>query len=87
MPVPAPPRMNDGRTMIGKPIASPHLERLVRGRAQSPTPGPTRPISVIASLKRLAVLGGADRLGLGADELDAVLVQDAWRSASCDRRG
>jgi len=49
MPVPAPPRMNDGRTMIGKPICSPMARASSRSWAK-PESGHSRPISIIAFL-------------------------------------
>jgi len=51
IPVPLPPRMNDGRTMTGKPIPPPTTIASSRSWAK-PDSGTARPISVIADLNR-----------------------------------
>ena len=78
--------MNDGRMMSGKPIVVGDLERLVERRARSPTRGTDEADLGHRLLEALAVLGGADRLGLGADQLDAV-ARPAPRARRAPSRG
>ena len=82
-PVPPPPRMNDGRHDQRVADLLGDLHGFVE-RVREPRRGHARPISSIAALNSLAVLGGADGLDAGADELDAVLVEHA-RLVELDR--
>ena len=70
MPVPAPPRMYDGRTISGIADAVADLERLVEGVGEAGL-GHGQADLGHGRLEPLAVLGGGDGVGVGADHLDA----------------
>ena len=74
-PPPEPPRVKDGRTTTGKPISAASASACSSERAR-PDRGTSAPISSIASLEELAVLGEAHRALSGADELDVALLED-----------
>ena len=74
MPVPRPPRMKAGRTTTGRPTSSATARASSRVWAV-PEGGTSRPISTMACLERLAVLGGGDGVGLGPDQLHPVAVE------------
>ena len=76
MPVPAPPRMKLGRTMIGKPIASRDRHRLVEGVGEARR-GHLEADLLHGRLEPVAVLGGGDGLGVGPDDLDAEAFEHA----------
>ena len=71
MPPPEPPRVKLGRRTQGRPISSRTARASSRlcGQAAAAL---SRPISSMHCLEQVAVLGLADRLGAGADELAAV---------------
>ena len=74
MPPPEPPSVKRGRMIAGKPIAR-RLAGLVDGAA---TPRAALEADLVhRGLEQLAVLGLADRVDVGADQLDAVLLEDA----------
>ena len=76
MPPPTPPSVNDGRMTSGKPSVLRELARLGEGARETALRHveADRPHRV---LEELAVFGDLDRLDRRADQLDAVLLEDA----------
>ena len=87
MPPPVPPSVNDGRMIAGKlddvgmsAIASSHV------RAMPPVATSLARCARIASREQLAILGQPDRARVGADQLDAVLLEHAAVAPARARR-
>ena len=84
MPPPEPPIVNDGRRIAGKPISSMHRARLLDAvtsrdlRAREADPRHRL-------LEQLAILGHLDRLDGRAEQLDAVLLEQARLAARPSR--
>ena len=60
--------------IAGRPISLERRARLVDACVAMRLRGHSRPMRSIAVAEQLAVLGLVDRLGVGADQLDAVLL-------------
>ncbi len=76
MPPPVPPSVNDGRMIAGRPTCSSASAASSRVWA-SLERGVSRPIVVHRLAEELAILGLVDGVGFGADQFDAVSLQNA----------
>ena len=76
IPVPLPPRMKLGRTMMGKPISVGDLLGLAQ-RVREARTRHLEPDALHGGLELVTILRGGDRLGPGPDDLDPVALEHA----------
>ena len=89
MPEPRPPMVNDGRITTGRPRSSTVVADLVHRVADRGCAGVSAPTCAHDVLEPLPVLAALDGLDVGADQLDAVLLQHAalvQRDRACSAR-